>query len=276
MKVETQNELDFCPHCHCKKRNALDILSHTTSCPYSPIDVWISHYCREMNICSDGVLTNVVNTAKIRTPADIYTLSVKDIGEANPSIRLGDAMDIIKNIERSRNYDMCQILYAIDPDVFPTYIIHDLECPFGSIWDISNANVEILAQVIGNPIAAEEIKLFFERPEILDMFIEMDAAGVRLGIEDAPQKLVGTLKDKNVVFTGTLSRMPRRSAHSAVVNRGGYPQDTLTRTTDILVCGSKVGVSRTKLAKRYGTQIISEEEFTQMLLDSKLIVRRTK
>lgn len=43
--------------------------------------------------------------------------------------------------------------------------------------------------------------------------------------------------EKEVVFTGTLERMPRKQAMQMVVNAGGYPNDQISKHTDYLVIG---------------------------------------
>jgi DNA polymerase-3 subunit epsilon len=42
---------------------------------------------------------------------------------------------------------------------------------------------------------------------------------------------------KNIVFTGALSAMSRTDAQVAVMRAGGYPQETVTKSTNMLVYG---------------------------------------
>jgi DNA ligase (NAD+) len=68
-----------------------------------------------------------------------------------------------------------------------------------------------------------------------------------------------------VVITGTLAS-GSRSAVSAKLQLAGYVvQDGINKETDILICGDKVGASKTDKAKKLGIKIMSESEFMSTL-----------
>lgn len=270
-----QNE---CTHCYSKRMNNLGILSHNMSCPCSPIDVWIAHFVKHLDIRGYDTLLNVVRNTKIRTPADIYSLSNIDIGAANPTLVAKAITIIMESIEDSRSRDLGCILHALDPDVFPISAIQPLENTFPSIWDMAEADTPTLTQAVsalreGKDIA-EGIKKFFDRPEIIEMLIELDAAGLHLEAfwaHKTPKGLTSNpFRDKNIVFTGVLSSMTRHDAHRAVESRGGYPQSSLTKSTDIMVVGSKPGNTKLHKARQYGTPTLSEIEFLQLIRDTEL------
>ena len=86
------------------------------------------------------------------------------------------------------------------------------------------------------------------------------------------------LYKKQCVFTGSLEKMPRKDAMQTVVNFGGICQDTITKTTNILILGNndysshiKDGKSsKHKKAEKYMLEgldliIISENIFYEMI-----------
>lgn len=87
------------------------------------------------------------------------------------------------------------------------------------------------------------------------------------------------LKNKNVVFTGTLESMVRREAMRKVISIGGFCSGTVNQNTDVLVVGvqsraklrGKTKSSKMLRAERFKEEgknimIITEDEFLKMIL----------
>jgi len=71
-------------------------------------------------------------------------------------------------------------------------------------------------------------------------------------------------ENKSFMFTGKLSTT-REAARQLVVEAGGLIASSLTRNTDYLVVGDKPG-SKLQKGQDYGTSIVDEEEFRQLLV----------
>lgn len=63
----------------------------------------------------------------------------------------------------------------------------------------------------------------------------IDIASIQPTVEVIDEN--NTFFKKEVVFTGTLEKMPRKQAMQMVVNVGGYPSDKISNSTDYLVIG---------------------------------------
>ena len=59
--------------------------------------------------------------------------------------------------------------------------------------------------------------------------------------------------------------MGRDEAADKIRSLGGTFQAAVAKDTDYLVAGGKVGASKLKKAQQYGTKIISETEFLELL-----------
>ena len=83
---------------------------------------------------------------------------------------------------------------------------------------------------------------------------------------------------KNVVFTGDLQGMDRRTAMQNVVNLGGIVKSNVSRKTDIVVVGiqdkalvGSGGISRKEkrayelIKQGYAIEIVREKEFLRLL-----------
>ncbi|MGB4956947.1 MAG: BRCT domain-containing protein, partial [Candidatus Saccharimonas sp.] len=110
-------------------------------------------------------------------------------------------------------------------------------------------------------VVAESIAAWFADEDNLALLDKFTRLGVVPHFEQKTGKLVG----KNFVVTGTLESMGRDEAADKIRQLGGTFQSAVGKDTDYLVAGGKVGASKLKKARAYGTKIINEQEFLELL-----------
>jgi len=71
-------------------------------------------------------------------------------------------------------------------------------------------------------------------------------------------------KGKTVLFTGTLTSMPRSRAEELVVSLGGKNTKTVTKKVDLVVLGDSPG-SKAKKAIESGLKVIDESDFLRLV-----------
>lgn len=88
--------------------------------------------------------------------------------------------------------------------------------------------------------------------------------------------------NKNVVFTGKLNLFSRKEAAEIVADKGGYPQNNITKDTDYIVLGnfddsmikgnksSKLERAEKMISEGSTLEIISEEDFLQLMSDPQI------
>ena len=86
-----------------------------------------------------------------------------------------------------------------------------------------------------------------------------------LGVTPQFTKKSGSLAGQSFVITGTLQSMGRDAAAEKIRELGGTFQTAVAKDTTYLVAGGKVGASKLKKAEQYGTKIINEQEFLQII-----------
>lgn len=69
---------------------------------------------------------------------------------------------------------------------------------------------------------------------------------------------------KTVCITGTFTIGDRRHIERRIIALGGTPVKTVTRNTDVLLCGAKPGAKLTD-AKNRGIPVIYETEFSKIV-----------
>ena len=70
---------------------------------------------------------------------------------------------------------------------------------------------------------------------------------------------------KRMVFTGKMLRGSRQEIQNSARQLGATVQTAVSGTTDFLVCGQNVGPKKLEKASRLGINIISEDEFYEMI-----------
>ena len=81
-----------------------------------------------------------------------------------------------------------------------------------------------------------------------------------------PQEQDMTLKNKVLVFTGTLMNFTREQAMELATMRGAICERAITSRTDYLIYGEKIGGTKTRAAQKYGVQMRSEQWLAAALL----------
>ncbi len=75
----------------------------------------------------------------------------------------------------------------------------------------------------------------------------------------------GPLSGKNLVFTGKMQHGSRETMQDEARRLGGNVQSAVSGTTDYLICGEKVGAAKRSKAAQLGVQMLSEEEYYQLI-----------
>lgn len=140
----------------------------------------------------------------------------------------------------------------------------DLVNQFGSLEELAHATIDQLEAVEGvGKVVAESIVAWFADEDNAVMLQKFTDLGVMPQFERKSGKLNGI----SFVVTGSLEGMSRDEAADRVRNLGGTFQNAVAKDTTYLVAGGKVGASKLKKAKSYGTKVISAEDFLQLIGD---------
>ena len=75
----------------------------------------------------------------------------------------------------------------------------------------------------------------------------------------------GPFAGKAVVFSGKMQKGSRDEMEAQAMRLGARVQSAVSRATDYLICGEKVGATKRAKAVEWGVQILSEEEYYQRL-----------
>ncbi len=238
-----------CPNRHCPAQLEGAILH------------FVSKDAMDIEGMGEKLVHQLVETGKVRTIADLYTLTKSDLISLE---RMGDlsADNLLEALESSKKTTLPRLIYALGiRHVGP----HVAELVAGKIKDIRElyaASADELAAIHGiGEKAAHSIVGYFGSQEHRDVIDALLAAGVEA--RPTAPKGDGPLAGKTFVLTGTLTGMTRKDAENLIKRAGGKPVSSISRATDYLVVGEKPG-SKLKKARALDVTIIDEEKLLEL------------
>jgi DNA ligase (NAD+) len=203
----------------------------------------------------------LVDAGLVHDLADIYSLTKEQLLELD---RFADisASKLVNAVASKKQPPLERFIYALGIRHVGAQTAIDLANNFESIQKIQLATMEQLEAVDGvGKIVAESIAAWFadeDNTTLLEKFTE-------LGVEPYYEKKTGKLSGKSFVVTGTLETMGRDEAAEKIRTLGGTFQTSVGKDTTYLVAGGKVGASKLKKAQQYGTIILDESGFKELL-----------
>ena len=230
----------------------------------------IKHFAsrRAMDIegLGDKLVDQLVDRGLIRTPADLYRLTLEDLSALE---RMGDksASNLLDALQKSRQSTLPRFLFAIGIREVGEATARSLALHFADLKALEQADLETLQAVpdVG-PIVAEHVYTFFRQPHNLEVLAELldPETGIRWPAIESPSADQQPLAGKTFVLTGTLSR-PRSVIKEQLQAFGARVSGSVSGKTDYVVAGSDAG-SKLARAEKLGVDILDEEAL-ELLLD---------
>jgi DNA ligase (NAD+) len=200
----------------------------------------------------------------VRTPADIYTLTVEQLMELEGFARIS-AEKLVAAIDDSRHRPLPRLLTALGVKGLGPSASEAISAAFGTLDAVAAASEADLATTEGvGPVIAASIARWFAKDENRQMIDTLRRAGVEFGrveVSRLPQVLAG----KAVVVTGTLAGFSRDEAEAAIKGRGGKSPGSVSAKTFAVVVGAEPGASKLTKAEQLGVPILDEAGFVHLL-----------
>lgn len=207
-------------------------------------------------------LTRLVETGKVKSPADIFQLDASDLLEFE---RMGEtlAAKIIAAVDQARKKaTLAKLISALGIRHVGEQTARSLAEHFQDLDHLAEANVDELqaAPDIG-PETAAAIHNFFHTPANRDILGRLREYGLWPREKDNPD--IGPLSDKSVLFTGSLS-IPRAEAQNLARQAGATVKNSVGKNLDMLIAGENPG-SKLAKAQQLGIPVLTEAQFMDLL-----------
>jgi DNA ligase (NAD+) len=230
----------------------------------------IQNYIKALEIEEFGpsLIEKLFDAGKISTVPDIYDLKVEDISNLD---RMGEktAKKVIANIEKSKKAPLSKVIAGLtikNIGESTSKIVAELS---GTLHGFKTANIRsdinfILTSGIGE-VAGNNLYNWLNESKQTDMLQRLIDYGV--GMDISNNKVVvssNKLNSAKFGFTGELPNYKRKQAEKLIIDNGGEVFG-IKKGMDYLLVGPDGKQEKIDKAKKYGTKIINEKEFLDML-----------
>ena len=203
----------------------------------------------------------LVEAGLVNDLADIYWLTKGDLLNLERFAEIS-AQKLIDAIAAKKQPALERFLFGLGIRHVGAQTAIDLANHFESIEKLSQATIDELREVDGvGEIVAESIVAWFADEDNVGLLEKFANLGVTPQFSQKSDRLAG----QSFVITGTLQSMGRDAAAEKIRELGGTFQTAVAKDTTYLVAGGKIGASKLKKAKQYGTKIIDEQTLLELI-----------
>ena len=213
----------------------------------------------------DKVVEQLVERELVRSPADLYELTVAQLAGLE---RMGEksAANLVAAIGKSKQTTLPRLLYALGIREVGEATALALARHFGTLEALMDASAEQIQQVedVG-PIVAAHVATFFSSDDHINVIKALRNKGVTWPeVVQARAGASATLAGRTVVLTGTLRSMTREEAEEALTARGAKVTGSVSKKTSFVVAGAEAG-SKLARARELGVRVLDEEQLRALL-----------
>ncbi|WP_306489975.1 NAD-dependent DNA ligase LigA [Anaerococcus octavius] len=257
-----------CPYCNTDliEGNVHIICPNSISCTpqlLARMQHYASRNAMDIEGLSEKTIAQLMGELKIEDIYEIYDLKFADLLKLD---RFGrkKSQNLIDAIAESKNRDLNRFIYAIGIPNVGERTARDLANKFKTFDNLRHANVDQLVEIddIGD-ITALNIVEFFDDKKISNAIDILLSKGINLN-EVKNDDTSNELENLTFVITGTIEDYKREDIKELIEKNGGKVTGSVSKNTDILLCGQKAGSKLTK-AKSFGIEVYEGDKLYNFL-----------
>lgn len=259
---------DVCPSCGEKVYRDEDEAAIRCINPECPAQLLrnLIHFCSRDAMDIEGlgpaIIETFVNEGMIAKTYDIYNLDFNKILSLE-GFKETSANNIINSVNNSKNNDLSKLIFALGIRHIGAKAGKLLADYFKNIDLVMNASVDDILQIDGfGKIMAESVVEFFSSDSTKELIAKLKEAGVNMKSTNVVEDT--RFSGMTFVLTGTLPTLKRAEASKIIESFGGKTSSSVSKKTTYVLAGEEAG-SKLDKANKLGVQVISEEEFKEMI-----------
>ena len=259
---------DVCPSCGEKVYRDEDEAAIRCINPECPAQLLrnLIHFCSRDAMDIEGlgpaIIETFVNEGMIAKTYDIYNLDFNKILSLE-GFKETSANNIINSVNNSKNNDLSKLIFALGIRHIGAKAGKLLADYFKDIDLVMNASVDDILQIDGfGKIMAESVVEFFSSDSTKELIAKLKEAGVNMKSTNVVEDT--RFSGMTFVLTGTLPTLKRAEASKIIESFGGKTSSSVSKKTTYVLAGEEAG-SKLDKANKLGVQVISEEEFKEMI-----------
>lgn len=227
----------------------------------------IIHFVSRTAMDIDGLgasnVEKLVENGFIKNASDLYYLDFKGASELRG---FGEkwAENLKGSLEKSKNNPLYRLIFGLGIRHIGEKAAKILASHYKTLDSLMVADKESISEIhdIGE-IMAESVTEFFKQDQNRDFIERLKAAGVNC-VDESDIETDNRFEGKSFVLTGTLEKYKRAEAAAIIEQFGGTTRSSVSKKTSYVLAGADAG-SKLDKANALGVQVISEEEFEEMI-----------
>lgn len=262
-----------CPECATElirvEGEAKHYCPNETGCP-TQIKGKMTHFISRKAMDIDGLgeetIEQLFEGGLIQNYADLYTLQEQDVLKLDRMAQKS-VSNLLQGIENSKQIPFERVLFALGIRYVGETVSKKLAKHFKNMNAILNASLEEMTAVdeIGEKIA-ESLYFFLQKEEHRELINRLKSYGLQFEIVETESTQVSTIfEGKTFVVSGVFENYSRNELKKTIEDYGGKNVGSISKKTDYLVAGYKMGPAKKEKAESLGVTILSEQEFGDML-----------
>ena len=245
------------------------------TCPAKHIKSFVHFVSRDaLNIegLSEATLEKFINKRFLQHLHDLYSLGeFKDEISQMEGFGKKSCDNLMRAIETSRHTQLHRLLYGLGIPGFGLANCKLAAAVFDTPEKILSAGAEELLEIDGvGEVLARDFAAYFDDPVNRDEFLKLVEI---LDIEKSVITKDGLLSGKVFVITGSLNGYESRSVLKEYIESlGGKVSGSVSKNTSYLINNDAQSTSsKNKKAKELGVEIITEDEFSKLVIRAELM-----
>jgi DNA ligase (NAD+) len=225
---------------------------------------FVSKNAMDIDAFGPELVLRLYNARIIKSISDIFTLTKEDLLKVE---RMGDklAEKILSAIEKRKTVPLSFFLRSLGIRNVGDHLAKVIAKGVRNLNKLFKISQEDLSKIFEvGPEVAESVYRFFHNKDSVKVINEIIDSGITIEDEIVDDSGIDNIKNKNFVFTGSLTNISRQEAEELVEKYGGRASGSVSKKTDFLVAGEAPG-SKYKKALELGIKIMNEDEFISMV-----------
>jgi DNA ligase (NAD+) len=281
-EIEAPAECPSCGQPLSEQGNSRELYCTNVACPAQTVRRlihWASRSAADIDAIGPVWIERLNEAGLLERPSDFYALERERLLEFD---RIADisADRMVESIERGRHVGLRRALIGLAIPMASEGTAAKLcRAGYRSLEQVADASEEELQQVedVGPKVAAS-LRAHLNRESTRAELVRLRELGVDLDVleEDLPPEIAADarLAGKTVVITGSIAdprsgeKVPRPAFQRLCERAGATTASSVSSATDMLICGSDVGASKTAKAEKLGVEVVDQEAVWRLLIDA--------
>lgn len=230
------------------------------------IEQFVSRKAMNIKGIGEEEISILYNSGLIYDVADFYSLTPEILKEQGGYGKKAEMFP--QEIERSKQVPFEQVVFALGIRFIGENTAKLLARRFKNITALRNATLQELLDTNGiGEVMARSIIEFFHDDKMSVIVDRLIAAGLQMEIaqENQVEAVSDILAGKSIVISGVFQHHSRDEYKQMIEQYGGKNVGSISKKTSFILAGDNMGPSKLAKAQELGVQVMSEDEFLQML-----------